>query len=89
MILSHLMMVLVEKELFSHRHSSLCTVVEPAFALLKKGICVLDAKPYWNYRTQVDEVLEDCVLHNHIIGVDPNDNISCHVKSQTGITTKL
>lgn len=62
-----------EKELFNHRHSSLRSAVERAFGVLKRRFRVLDAEPYWSFDTQVHVVLACCVLHNFIMGVDPND----------------
>ncbi|KAF8413476.1 hypothetical protein HHK36_001463 [Tetracentron sinense] len=71
-----------EKELFNLRHSSLQTTVERAFGVLKKRFRVLDAEPYWSYKTQVDIILACCVLHNHIMGVDPTDNITRDVERE-------
>ena len=34
---------------------------------------MLGAEPFWSFETQVDIVLAYCIIHNHIIGVDPND----------------
>ncbi|GAV88286.1 DDE_4 domain-containing protein, partial [Cephalotus follicularis] len=62
-----------EKELFNIRHSSLRTTIERGFGILKKRFRVLDAEPFWSFATQVDVVLACCVIHNHIMGVDPSD----------------
>ena len=43
--------------------------------MLKKRFRVLDAKPFWAFETQVKVVLACCVVHNHIMGVEPNDHI--------------
>ncbi|KAK5845323.1 hypothetical protein PVK06_001494 [Gossypium arboreum] len=61
------------KELFNLRHSSLRITIERVFGILKKRFRVLDAEPFWNFQTQVDIVLPCCVIHNHIMGVDPSD----------------
>ncbi|XP_040962065.1 uncharacterized protein [Gossypium hirsutum] len=61
------------KELFNLRHSSLRITVERVFGILKKQFRVLDAEPFWNFQTQVDIVLACCIIHNHIMGVDPSD----------------
>ncbi|KAF8393860.1 hypothetical protein HHK36_020058 [Tetracentron sinense] len=71
-----------EKELFNLRHSSLRTTVERAFGVLKKRFRVLDVEPYWSYKTQVDIILACCVLHNHIMGVDPTDDITRDVERE-------
>ena len=64
-----------DKELFNLRHSSLRTSIERCFGVLKKRFCVLDAELFWSFPTQVDVVLACCIIHNHIIGVDPLDSI--------------
>ena len=63
------------QELFNLRHSSLRTTIERGFGVLKKRSRVLDAKPFWSFETQVKVVLVCCVVHNHIMGVEPNDHI--------------
>ncbi|KAG8489430.1 hypothetical protein CXB51_017432 [Gossypium anomalum] len=61
------------KGLFNLRHSSLRITIECVFGILKKRFRVLDAEPFWNFQTQVDIVLACCIIHNHIMGVDPSD----------------
>ncbi|KAK5839925.1 hypothetical protein PVK06_008781 [Gossypium arboreum] len=61
------------KELFNLRHSSLRITIERVFGILKKRFRVLDDEPFWNFQTQVDIVLVCCIIHNHIMGVNPND----------------
>ena len=36
---------------------------------------MLDAEPFWSFETQVKVVLACCVIHNYIMGVEPNDHI--------------
>ena len=43
--------------------------------MLKKCFRVLDAEPSWSFETQVKVELACCVVHNHIMGVEPNDHI--------------
>ena len=43
--------------------------------MLKKRFLVLDAEPFWSFETQVKVVLACCVIHNHIMGVDPTNYI--------------
>ena len=64
-----------EKELYNLRHSSLRTTIERGFGVLKRRFRVLGAEPFWSFETQVDIVLACCIIHNHIMGVDPNDPI--------------
>ena len=63
------------QELFNLRHSSLRTTIERGFGVLKKRFRVLDAEPFWSLETQVKVVLACYVVHNHIMGVEPNDHI--------------
>ena len=63
------------QELFNLRHSSLRTTIEQGFGVLKKRFQVLDAELFWSFETQVKVVLACCVVHNHIMGVEPNDHI--------------
>ncbi|KAL3530625.1 hypothetical protein ACH5RR_009947 [Cinchona calisaya] len=62
-----------EKELFNLRHSSLRTTIERDFGILKKRFRVIDNDPFWDFKTQVDVLLACCILHNHIMGITPND----------------
>ena len=64
-----------ERELFNLHHSSLRTTIEREFGVLKKRFQVLDAEPFRSFETQVEVVLECCVIHNHIMGVDPTNYI--------------
>jgi len=32
---------------------------------------LIDGKSFWSYEIQVDVVLACCIIHNHIMGVDP------------------
>ncbi|XP_062173507.1 uncharacterized protein LOC133878966 [Alnus glutinosa] len=41
-------------------------------------------EPFWSFPTQVDVVLACCVIHNHIMGVDPNDSIMEEVVRDVG-----
>src|SRR5262249_15161278 len=63
------------KELFNLRHSSLRTTIERGFGILKKCFRAIDFKPFWSFKIQVDIVLASCILHNHIMTIDPNDII--------------
>ena len=64
-----------ERELFNFQQFSLRTTIERGFEVLKKRFRVLDAEPFWCFETQVKVVLACCVIHNHIMGVDPTDYI--------------
>ena len=64
-----------EQELFNLRHSSLRTTIERGFGVLKKRFRVLNAEPFWSFETQMKVVFACCVIHNNIMGVEPNDHI--------------
>ena len=64
-----------EQELFNLQHSSLRTTIERGFEVLKKCFRVLDAESFWSFETQVKVALACCVIHNHIMGVDPTNYI--------------
>ena len=63
------------KELFNLRHSTLRTRVERAFGIIKNHFRILTSQPFFLCKTQVTLVLAYCILHNYILGVDPNDQI--------------
>ena len=71
-----------ERELFNLQHSSLRTTIERGFGVLKKHFQVLDAEPFWSFETQVKVVLACCVIHNHIMGIDPTEYIMEAVMNQ-------
>ena len=64
-----------EHELFNFHHSPLRTTIARGFGVLKKCFRVLDAEPFWSFETKVEVVLACCVIHNHIMGVDPTNYI--------------
>lgn len=37
---------------------------------------MLDVEPHWSFQTQVDIVLACCIIHNFIMGIDPQDIIT-------------
>ena len=62
-----------KKELFNLQHFSLRTIIKRGFGILKSCLRSIDEKSFWSYETQVDVVLTCCIIHNHIMGVDPYD----------------
>jgi len=48
----------------------------------------LDAEQYWSFETQVEVVLVCCVIHNHIMGVDPSDYLMKTVINQVEPRTR-
>ena len=43
---------------------------------------MLDAEPFWSFDTQMKVVFACCVIHNHIMGVEPNDHIMAITMNQ-------
>ncbi|KAM3319889.1 hypothetical protein P3S67_007089 [Capsicum chacoense] len=64
-----------EKKMFNLRHASLRSSVEHAFDILKRRFRVIDNEHFWDFKTQVNVVLASCILHNHIVDLEPNDII--------------
>ena len=40
---------------------------------MKSRFRSIDGKPFLSYETQIDVVIACCIIHNHIMGVDPYD----------------
>jgi hypothetical protein len=47
------------------------TAIERGFDILKSRFRSIDEKSFWSYETQVGVVLACCIIHNHIMGVNP------------------
>ncbi|KAL7196341.1 hypothetical protein ACSBR1_036364 [Camellia fascicularis] len=54
------------KELFNHRHSSLCNVIERTFGVLKKHFPILRSMPNYKSTRQGPLVIACSVVHNWI-----------------------
>uniref|UniRef100_A0A803LIU8 DDE Tnp4 domain-containing protein n=2 Tax=Chenopodium quinoa TaxID=63459 RepID=A0A803LIU8_CHEQI len=85
-----------EQELFNLQHSSIRMVVERAFGILKARFPVLDAEPFWSFKTQVDVVLACCVIHNFLrekfrtsCTADHVENHMRTVRANWGIISKV
>ncbi|TXG70198.1 hypothetical protein EZV62_005133 [Acer yangbiense] len=65
------------QELFNLRHASLRNVIKRAFMVLKKRFPILSTgtKSHFSVRTLRKIVLACCILHNYLIGVDPDEQI--------------
>ena len=74
------------KELFNRHHSSLRTTIKRGFGVIKKRFHVFVVEPFWSFNKQVDVFLAYGFIHNHIVGVDPNDPFmqdeTCETKSR-------
>ncbi|KAL5571103.1 hypothetical protein UlMin_020700 [Ulmus minor] len=65
------------QEIFNHRHAALRNVIERTFGLLKKWFPIISgsAEPHYPVKTVTEIVLSCCILHNYLMGVDPNEQI--------------
>ncbi|XP_028120775.1 uncharacterized protein LOC114318116 [Camellia sinensis] len=54
------------KELFNHRHSSLCNIIERTFGVLKKHFPILRFMPNYKSTRQQPLVIACCIVHNWI-----------------------
>ena len=59
------------------------TAIERGFGILKSRFILIYEKSFWSYETQVDVVLACCIIHNHIMGVDPNDFLMEEICSES------
>ena len=64
------------KELFNLRHASLRNAIDRAFGVLKKRFPIIanTTEPTYCVDTQNEIILLCCILHNYLMGVDPNES---------------
>ena len=78
-----------KQELFNHRHVSLHNVIERSFGVLKKRFPIIygATEPHYDVATVTEIVIVCCILHNYLMGVDPNEKlinkVDCDLLSQT------
>ncbi|XP_057456053.1 uncharacterized protein LOC130747206 [Lotus japonicus] len=72
------------RELFNNRHSSLRMVIECSFGVLKKRFPIIQSatEPTFGVTTQKKIILACCILHNYLMGVDPNENLIDEVQRE-------
>lgn len=65
------------EELFNLRHASLRNVIERAFGVLKKRFTIISSgtEPQYPIKTLTEIVLACFILHNYLMGVDPDDEL--------------
>ncbi|XP_015934604.1 protein ALP1-like [Arachis duranensis] len=70
-----------EKELFNLRHASLRNVIERSFGVLKKRFAIITSgtEPHYDFETMTEIVLACCILHNFLMGVDPDPHLIAQV----------
>jgi hypothetical protein len=62
-----------DKELFNKAHSSLRSVIEQCFGMLKMKWRILLSVPSYKEEIQSDIILACCALHNYIVDHDRDD----------------
>eukprot|EP00261_Vitis_vinifera_P035291 XP_019076534.1 PREDICTED: uncharacterized protein LOC104879861 [Vitis vinifera] len=69
------------REVFNLRHSSLRNAIERAFGVLKKRFPIIASgmEPHYPVDTPSDIILACCILHNYLMGVDPNERLIADV----------
>ena len=69
------------REVFNIRHLSLRNAIEKAFGVLKKRFPIIASgtEPHYPVDTQSDIILACCILHNYLMGVDPNERLIAEV----------
>ena len=72
------------RELFNHRHSSLRNAIERAFGVLKKRFPIIASatEPNYGVKTQNKIIVACCILHNYLIGVDPDEKLLDEVDAE-------
>ncbi|XP_059650392.1 uncharacterized protein LOC132296188 [Cornus florida] len=65
------------RELFNLRHASLCNVIERIFGVLKKRFPIIGSsiEPIYDVNTQLDIILACCIIHNYLMGMDPDESL--------------
>ena len=72
------------KELFNLRHASLRNPIERAFGVLKKRFLIVTSttEPSYCVDTQNEIILACCILHNYLMGVDPNESLIAEIDEE-------
>ena len=72
------------EEIFNHWHSSLCNVIERTFGVLKKRFPIISGmtEPFFSVDTVIEIILACCILHNYLMGVDPDERLIAEVDQE-------
>ena len=72
------------KELFNLRYASLRTVIERVFGVFKKKFPIIAStiEPNYCVDTQNEIILACCMLHNYLMGVDPNESLIAEIDEE-------
>ncbi|CAO2832536.1 unnamed protein product [Amaranthus hypochondriacus] len=64
------------QQLFNLRHASLRSAIERTFGVLKKRFAIIaENEPQYSLRAQCKIILACIILHNYLMGVDPDLSI--------------
>ncbi|XP_039134177.1 uncharacterized protein LOC120271560 [Dioscorea cayenensis subsp. rotundata] len=71
-------------ELFNLRHASLRNSIERAFGVVKKRFPIIGSstEPHYGLETQKEIIFACCILHNYLMGVDPDDILIAQVDNE-------
>ncbi|KAG6484756.1 hypothetical protein ZIOFF_053281 [Zingiber officinale] len=66
---------------FNLKHASLCNAIERAFGVLKKRFPIIASgtEPHYEINIRTDIILACCILHNFLMGVDPDERLISEV----------
>ncbi|GLT99855.1 hypothetical protein SLE2022_172670 [Rubroshorea leprosula] len=69
------------KELFNFRHAALRNAIERVFGVLKRKFEILrgGTESFYGVRTQNLIILACCIIHNFLMGVDPDEELIAEV----------
>ncbi|KAG6532546.1 hypothetical protein ZIOFF_006392 [Zingiber officinale] len=77
------------KELFNLRHATLRGAIERAFGVLKKRFSIIanGTEAHYEVDIRTDIILACCILHNFLMGVDPNERLINEVDRELSATS--
>ena len=72
------------KKLFNLQHVSLYNAIERVFGVLKNRFHIIASttEPSYHVDTQNEIILVCCILHNYLIGVDPDESLIIEVDEE-------
>ena len=72
------------RDLFNHLHSSLGNAIERAFSVLKKRFPIIASamEPNYGVKIQNKTIVACCILHNYLMGVDPDEKLLDEVDTE-------
>ena len=72
------------KKLFNLQHVSLYNVTKRVFGVLKNRFHIIASttEPSYYVDTQNEIILVCCILHNYLIGVDPDESLTIEVDEE-------